>query len=90
MMKKLVVLETDYDDDVGKMKKKIPTFESCRWFFYRNGSNLIPKLPQSQDVNLQGLFTETSAGERFLLCDDTNDQNLRILIFATDDNLRRL
>jgi len=73
------------------MIKKIPTFESCRWSFYRSRSNLIPKLPQSQqDVNLQGPFTETSAGETFLRCDHTNDQNLRILIFATDDNLHRL
>ena len=83
--------DRDYDEDVGEMIRKIPTSERCRGSLYRSRSKLIPKLPKSQqDVNLQGPFTETSVDERFLLCDDTNDQNLRILIFATDDNLRRL
>jgi len=81
----------EYDDDVGDMIRKIPTFESCRAALYRTRSKVIPRLPATQqDINLEGSWTETPAGERFLLCDDTNDQNQRILIFATDDNLRRL
>ena len=82
--------DRDYDEDVGEMIRKIPTFERCRGSLYRSRSKLIPKLPKSQqDVNLQCPFTETSVDERFILCDDANDQNRRILIFATDDNLRR-
>ena len=65
--------DRDYDEDVGEMIRKIPTFERCRGSLYRSRSTLIPKIPKSQqDVNLQGSFTETSVDERFLLCDDTN------------------
>ncbi|XP_062612625.1 uncharacterized protein LOC134274356, partial [Saccostrea cucullata] len=43
-----------------------------------------------EEVNLNGPWTCTSAGERFLLCDDTDAQGHRILIFSTDSNLQHL
>jgi hypothetical protein len=79
------------DDAVVGMIEQIPTFQSCKSRLYRNRSRTIPKLPTTpEDINLQGNWTQTSAGDRFLLCDDTDDQGNRILVFATDANLAKL
>jgi hypothetical protein len=81
----------EYDETVKDMIEKIPTLESCRQSLYNNRSKTLPKLPLRQrDIDLEGTWTQSTTGERFLLCDDTNDQGQRILIFATDDNLRNL
>lgn len=73
------------------MIKQIPTYQSCQASLYRSRAKVLPKLPVSQDgIDLEGEWIETAAGERFLLCDSTDDQGHRILIFATDDNLRTL
>jgi hypothetical protein len=54
-------------------------------------AKVLPKLPKTQnDIALEGAWTETTAGESFLLNDDTNELSQRILIFATDSNLRML
>jgi hypothetical protein len=83
--------DRECDDDVEDMIRKMPTFESCRQSLYNNRSKLMPKLQTTQgDIDLEGSWTETSAGERFLLCDDTYAQGHQIMTFATDDNLRRL
>jgi hypothetical protein len=51
----------------------------------------MPKLPKSQaDIELEGQWTETSTGDCFLLCDDTNAQGHRIVIFATNVNIRQM
>jgi hypothetical protein len=79
------------DDTVIEMIENIPTYESCRTSLYRCRAKVLPKFPVTQgDIDLDGDWKETSAGERFLLCDDTDAQGRRILIFATDDNLRKL
>ena len=41
--------DRDYDEDVGEMIRKIPTFERCRGSLYRSRSKLIPKLPVSDE-----------------------------------------
>jgi hypothetical protein len=54
-------------------------------------AKVLPKLPKTQnDIALEGAWSETTAGERFLLNDDTNELSQRILIFATNSNLRML
>jgi len=67
----------DFDDDVEDMIRRIP--------------KVLPKLPKTQnDIALEGAWTETTAGETFVLNDDTNELGQRILIFSTDSNLRML
>lgn len=52
-------------------------------------SKLLPQLPLVRnEIVLQDEWTETTVGERFLLCD--NGHGDKILIFGTLDNLRHL
>jgi len=81
----------DADEDVENLIGRIPTFYSCKTALYHSRSKTLPKLPATRtDIDLQGEWTETLAGQNFLICDDNNDRNERIIIFATDDNLRKL
>ena len=81
----------DFDDDVEDMIRRIPTFESCKASLYRSRAKVLPKLPKTQnDIALEGAWTETTAGGIFLLNDDTNELGQRVLVFATDSNLRML
>ena len=58
---------------------------------YRNRAKQLPKLPVTlNDINLDGAWSESSAGDRFLLCYDTDDLGARLLVFVTDDNLQKL
>ena len=58
---------------------------------YRNRAKQLPKLPVTlNDINLDGSWIESSVGDRFLLCDDTDDLGARLLVFDTDDNLQKL
>jgi len=83
--------DRECDDMTVELIGKIPTFYSCKSALYRNRSEVLPKLPKTQTtIVIEDAWTETLAGERFLLCDDTDTNGNRILIFATDDNLRRL
>jgi hypothetical protein len=53
----------------------------------------MPRDPNTlQDVNIDGVWATTGGqnGERFLLDDNGVDADERIIIFATDNNLRRL
>jgi hypothetical protein len=46
------------------------------------------KLSKTQnDIALEGAWTEPTAGEIFLLNDDTNELRQRILVFATDQHV---
>jgi hypothetical protein len=85
------LLNRDFDDSDADVIRQIPTFYSCRTALYHSRAKVMPKLPKSQaDIELEGQWTETSTGERFLLCDDTNAQGHRIVIFATNDNIRQM
>ncbi|KAK3097880.1 hypothetical protein FSP39_014087 [Pinctada imbricata] len=77
-----------WDDDTQRMVERLPTYQSCHNVLQR--SKLLPKLPTTQaDLVLQGEWTETTVGERFLLT-DSNDAGRRIIIYATDSNLELL
>lgn len=82
---------SECDDSVEDMIRNIPTFQACKSSLYRKRSTTTPKLPTSpEDINLEGPWTCTSAGDRFLLRDDTDENGHRIIIFATDANLNHL
>lgn len=83
--------DRECDVHVVSVIESIPTFESVKSALYRSRAKVIPKLPATQqDINLEHQWTETLAGDRFVLCDDTDNSGNRIIIFATDDNLQRL
>jgi len=85
------LLSREADGDVENVISQIPTFYSCKTALYHSRSKTLPKLPATRtDIDLQGEWTETMTGQNFLLCDDNNDMNERIIVFATDDNLRNL
>lgn len=66
-----------------------PAFESVNTILKRQRSCTLPKLPKTrEEIVLEGEWTETVEGERFLLPvgSTTND----MLIFVSDDNLTRL
>lgn len=71
------------------MVEELPTFQSARSILYRQRSRLLSNLPKStNDIDLQGQWTQTSAGQQFLLADESNGP--RILVFATQKNLQFL
>ena len=75
--------------DHHSITQALPTFEACRASLYRARSRVRPPLPPTRsDIALDGRWTTTLAGDRFLLSDE-GDAN-RMLIFATDDNLTHL
>lgn len=58
-------------------------------FHFRQRAKLQPTLPKvRQDVTLDGKWTETTAGDKFLLADDGEEN--RIIVFATLENLMEL
>jgi hypothetical protein len=79
------------NEDVVDMIRQVPILNSCRSSLHRNRAKQLPKLPVTQnDINLDGSWSESSAGDRFLLGDDTDDLGARLLVFVTDDNLQKL
>lgn len=73
------------------MIRNIPTFQACKSSLYRNRAKTTLRQPKSQEeINLDGPWACTSAGERFLLLDETDAQGHRILIFSTDSNIQHL
>jgi hypothetical protein len=48
-----------------------------------------PALPKSYVFDIPNLYAQTIGGDRFLICDKMH-RNKRMLIFATDDQLRIL
>ena len=79
----------EWNDCTQALVEKLPTFYETKSSLYRHRSKLHPKLPKSlSDVNIDGQWTLTSTGDRFLLADDGTEE--RILIFATEANLIHL
>lgn len=67
----------------------LPTFSSLKSSLYRNRLKNNPPLPKERsNVNLDGEWSQTAAGQRFLLRSDGAGD--KILIFATDTMLQRL
>jgi hypothetical protein len=86
----LTALRTrDWNQDTASLVVNLPTYEGCKAQLYRQRSKTRPPLPKNrQDIRLDGEWTQTSTGQRFLLIDEGDDQ--RFLVFATDSNLQNL
>ena len=79
----------DWNEQSVELVKRIQTFEGCKSQLYRERSKDRPVLPKRrQDIRLEGEWTETSAGEQFLLIDEGEEN--RMLVFATQTNLEHL
>ncbi|CAC5365570.1 unnamed protein product [Mytilus coruscus] len=80
-----MVVNPDHDDVIAEL----PTYYEKRMSLYRARSKETPLLPITRiDVNLEGKWTQTSAGELFLFADDSNAE--KILIFTTTRNFTSL
>ena len=67
----------------------IPTFPSIKSSMYRQRRTMMPVLPQTlQDVDLQGPWSQTHDGKRFLLFSDGDAD--KMVVFSTEDQLRLL
>ena len=72
------------------MTAQLPTLVGVKSSLYRRRRKLIPQLPQSRaDVHFDGEWTQTFKGTQFLLAEDGVGVD-KMIIFATEDNLRRL
>ncbi len=59
------------------------------YYVFRQRAKLLPPLPKTrQEVVIEGKWAETTAGEKFLLADDGEEN--RIIIFGTVENLMEL
>lgn len=69
--------------------RNMPSFQSLKTGLYKQRQKMIPRIPKSrEDIELDGPWTKTRAGEDFILANDgTLD---RIILFGTDSNLRHL
>ena len=77
---------TDWTQETEDLVKKIPHYDSCSSSLYRQRAKLLPPLPKTrQDLNLEGAWRQTTAGENFIVTDDDD-----MVILATADNLRHL
>ena len=75
----------DHEDVIAEL----PTFYESRMTFYRARNKETPKLPTTRtDIQLEGKWTRTLAGDRFLLADDGDVH--KILLFSTTRNLYNL
>lgn len=80
----------DWDDSAKTVVQRLPTFNSARSALYRARRKQTPKLPDTlADIRLEGKWTKTATGDRFLLFDD-NEQTDRIIAFATTESLNHL
>lgn len=86
----LVKLRTDdWNDDTQELVENIPTFPSCKSAMYNKRKKTLPVLPKTaDDINIDGIWTQTTKGDPFLLVDDNTVG--RMLIFSTHKNLTHL
>ncbi|KAK6183512.1 hypothetical protein SNE40_010982 [Patella caerulea] len=68
-------LQAIYNDEISRLTagvaQNMPSFPSVSSALYRHRLKSIPVLPQSRrDVNLEGAWTQTQDGRRFLLFSD--------------------
>lgn len=79
----------EWDNSTQEVVANLPTFYEAKSSLYRQRSKTRPVLPKTRaDVNLEGKWIESLAGEPFLIANDGDVA--RMLIFATVDNLAQL
>ena len=82
--------DNEWDKTCQEVVERLPTFNTAKSALYRARGKQTPKLPKTQqEIELDGKWSETSAGDRFLLFDDNNDLG-RMITFATTESLQEL
>ena len=82
--------DDEWDDTTREVVEHLPTFNSAKSSLYRARRKQTPPLPKTQtDIRLEGKWTQTATGDRFLLFDNTH-QTSRMIAFATTENLQDL
>lgn len=82
--------DNEWDDTAKSVVQRLPTFNTAKSSLYRARRKETPALPKALgDITLEGKWTETITGQRFLLFDDGEHRN-RIIAFATTENLGHL
>lgn len=82
-----------YNNEIAKQipgeVHQLPSFHSIRSALYRQRKKTIPVVPLTRgDVDLDGMWVETSDGRSFLLISDGDAD--KIIAFSTDEQLRAL
>ena len=86
--KNMVEISTQANRDI--VAAHLPTFPSIKSVLYRIRRERVPPLPKYRsEVHFEGEWTRTHKGEQFLLIENGNE-NDRMVIFTTSDNLRYL
>lgn len=82
------------DHSVAEVAAAMPTFENMRSVLHRHRTTVRPALPSSRDeIELEGIWTETKRGGRFLQFDDSGtavNPKPRILGFSSDRDMEIL
>ena len=77
-------------ENLEEVAAQLPTLSSMKWSLYRLRRKRLPPFPTSRDeVHFEGEWTETNAGELFLLAEDGEGDD-KIIIFSTAANLKHL
>ncbi|KAK3088391.1 hypothetical protein FSP39_018554 [Pinctada imbricata] len=86
----LKLRDRDWDDVSKQVVERLPTFNSSKSSLYRARRKTTPALPKTQSsITLDGKWTDTATGDRFLLIDESHHSQ-RTIVYATDNNLRDL
>ena len=82
--------EISATENLEEMATQLPTLYSMKCSLYRLRKKRLPPFPTSRnEVHFEGEWTQTIAGEPFLLAEDGDGDN-KIIIFSTDANIRHL
>ena len=77
-------------ENLEEVAAQLATFYSMKYLLYQLRRKQLPPFPTSRDeVHFEGEWTQTIAGEPFLLAEDGDGDN-KIIIFSTDANIRHL
>ena len=84
------IITTDLGTSPEEVAGKLPFFSSIKTQLYRQRHFLIPQSAKdANDIILNDEWSQTESGEHFILIDDISEGS-RIIVFGTDDSLRRL
>ena len=84
------IITADLGTSPAEVAGKLPFFSSIKTQLYRQRHFLIPQSAKDANVIiLNDEWSQTESGEHFILTDDISEES-RIIVFGTDDSLRRL
>ena len=84
------IITADLGTSPAEVAGKLPFFSCIKTQLYRQRHFLIPQSAKDANVIiLNDEWSQTESGEHFILTDDISEES-RIIVFGTDDSLRRL